>query len=147
MHKRSFFNGLLRPVLPGRMLFSSLLFGPLLFGPLLFALLLVAGRAHAELVVEITKGQEDAIPIAIVPFNPPTEAAASFDVAQLVSDDLVRSGRFRSMDRKDMIDQPHAGASIAFDDWRRLTMITSWWVRCRPWVPTNTTWSSSSTTC
>ena len=46
--------------------------------------------------------------------------AASFDVAQLVSDDLARSGRFKTMERKDMIEQPHTGANIAFDDWRRL---------------------------
>jgi TolB protein len=71
-------------------------------------------------VVEITKGQADAIPIAIVPFNSPEAAAASFDVAQLVSDDLARSGRFKTMDRKDMIEQPHDGAVISFDDWRRL---------------------------
>jgi len=72
----------------------------------------------AELVVEITKGQADAIPIAIVPFSSPE--AGSFDVAKLVSDDLARSGRFRTTDRKDMIEQPHTGAGISFDDWRRL---------------------------
>ncbi|HEY1315046.1 MAG TPA: Tol-Pal system beta propeller repeat protein TolB [Steroidobacteraceae bacterium] len=83
-------------------------------------LLLFCAESRAELVVEITKGQADAIPIAIVPFSPPEAAAASFDVAQLVSDDLARSGRFRSTDRKDMIEQPHAGAAISFDDWRRL---------------------------
>jgi TolB protein len=83
-------------------------------------ILLFCSRSQAELVVEITKGQADAIPIAIVPFSPPEAAAASFDVAQLVSDDLARSGRFRSTDRKDMIEQPHAGAAISFDDWRRL---------------------------
>jgi TolB protein len=77
-------------------------------------------RTWAELVVEVTHGQDDAIPVAIVPFSSPAEAAASFDVAQLVSDDLARSGRFKNMDRKDMIDQPHTGATIAFDDWRRL---------------------------
>jgi TolB protein len=77
-------------------------------------------RSWAELVVEVTKGQDDAIPIAIVPFNSPTEAAASFDVTQVVSDDLARSGRFKSMPRSDMIETPHTGASIAFDDWRRL---------------------------
>jgi len=87
----------------------------LLLGSLLFGC-----PTWAELVVEVTKGQSDAIPIAVVPFNSPQEAAGSFDVAQLVSNDLVRSGRFRSMDRKDMIDQPHAGAAISFDDWRRL---------------------------
>jgi len=77
-------------------------------------------RSWAELVVEVTHGQDDAIPIAIVPFSSAQEAAATFDVAQLVSDDLARSGRFKSMARKDMIDQPHIGANIGFDDWRRL---------------------------
>jgi TolB protein len=86
----------------------------------MIGLLVLCPRSWAELVVEVTKGQDDAIPIAIVPFNSPTDAAASFDVAQLVSDDLARSGRFKSMARTDMIEQPHMGANIAFDDWRRL---------------------------
>jgi TolB protein len=77
-------------------------------------------RAHGEFVVEVTKGQTEAIPLAVVPFTSAEMAAASFDVAQLVSDDLARSGRFKTMDRKDMIEQPHNGANIAFDDWRRL---------------------------
>src|ERR1700727_1191678 len=77
--------------------------------------------AHAsEFVVEVTKGQTEAIPIAVVPFASAELTAASFDVAQLVSDDLMRSGRFKPMDRKDMIEQPHTGANIAFDDWKRL---------------------------
>src|ERR1700722_18010151 len=45
--------------------------------------LLFCSRTWAELVVEITKGQADAIPIAIVPFSSPEAAAASFDVAPL----------------------------------------------------------------
>jgi TolB protein len=88
--------------------------------PAMFAVLLLCGPSRAELVVEVTKGQDDAIPIAIVPFNSEAEAAASFDVAQLVSDDLARSGRFKSMARRDMIETPHTGANIGFDDWRRL---------------------------
>ena len=86
----------------------------------LLVLTLAAPWAHAEFVVEVTKGQTEAIPIAAVPFASPESMAASFDVAQLVSDDLARSGRFRTMDRKDMIDQPHTGTAISFDDWRRL---------------------------
>jgi TolB protein len=82
--------------------------------------MLFCARTRAELVVEVTKGQADAIPIAIVPFGSSADATASFDVALVVSNDLVRSGSFRSMDRKDMIDLPHTGTSIAFDDWRRL---------------------------
>jgi TolB protein len=84
------------------------------------ALILACPLARAEFVVEVTKGQTEAIPIAVVPFASAQLTAASFDVAQLVSDDLERSGRFKTMDRKDMIDQPHTGTSIGFDDWRRL---------------------------
>src|ERR1700728_2323449 len=80
----------------------------------------LCSSSRAELVVEITKGQAEAIPIAIVPFSSPEAAAASFDVAQLVGNDLARSGRFKTTDRKDMIEQPHTGAGISFDDWRRL---------------------------
>src|SRR5580692_3197142 len=82
--------------------------------------MMLCSRSWAELVVEITKGQADAIPIAIVPFGSPGAAAAPFDVAQLVSSDLARSGRFNTTDRKDMVEQPHTGAAISFDDWRRL---------------------------
>ncbi len=81
---------------------------------------LLCAQTRGEFVVEVTRGQAEAIPIAVVPFSTPDAAAASFDVAQLVSDDLARSGRFRAMERKDMIDQPHTGAVVLFDDWRRL---------------------------
>jgi TolB protein len=86
----------------------------------LMALALVSPGTRASFVVEVTRGQTEAIPIAIIPFSSTEAAAASFDVAQLVSDDLARSGRFKPMDRRDMIDQPHSGTAIAFDDWRRL---------------------------
>jgi len=81
---------------------------------------LFAPRGDAEFVVEITRGQAEAIPLAVVPFSTPEVAQASFDVAQLVDDDLARSGRFKTMGRKDMIDQPHNGAALVIDDWRRL---------------------------
>jgi TolB protein len=87
---------------------------------LMIGLLLCCSPTWAELVVEITKGQADAIPIAIVPFGSAGAAATPFDVAQLVSSDLARSGRFNTTDRKDMVEQPHTGTAISFDDWRRL---------------------------
>ncbi len=86
----------------------------------LCGLLAFSAAVRAEFTVEITRGQDIAIPIAIVPFASPLGAAAPFDVAQLVANDLDGSGRFKSMARKDMIDQPHTGAAIIFDDWRRL---------------------------
>jgi TolB protein len=86
----------------------------------LLGLLSFCPRSFGEFVVEVTRGQEDAIPIAIVPFAAAEVSAESLDVAQVVSDDLSRSGRFKTTDRKDMIEEPHTGANISFDDWRRL---------------------------
>jgi len=76
--------------------------------------------AHAQLVVEITRGQEDAVPIAVVPFGWESTGAAPFDVAEVVAADLQRSGRFAPLERRDMIDRPTAGEQIRFQDWRYL---------------------------
>lgn len=83
-------------------------------------LMLLAPRAFSEFVVEVTRGQDNAIPIAVVPFGVAEDSADAFDVAQVVANDLARSGRFKPMERADMVEQPHSGAGIAFDDWRRL---------------------------
>jgi TolB protein len=83
-------------------------------------LLLSAGLAQAQLVIEITRGQENAVPIAIVPFGWEGTGAPAFDVAQIVAADLQRSGRFAPLDRKDMIDRPTSGEQIRFQDWRYL---------------------------
>ena len=53
--------------------------------PALLGLMMMCPRGWAALVVEVTHGQDDAIPIAIVPFNSPLEASASFDVAQCLA--------------------------------------------------------------
>lgn len=84
------------------------------------ALLFGATLAHAQLVIEITRGQENAVPIAIVPFGAEGTGAPPFDVAQIVAADLQRSGRFAPLDRKDMIDRPTSGEQIKFQDWRYL---------------------------
>ncbi len=89
--------------------------------PFLVALVMlsVAPLARAQLVVEITQGQADAIPIAIVPFGADA-TAPGFDVAQVVSADLGSSGRFAPMGRNDMVEKPTRGADIVFNDWRTL---------------------------
>ena len=87
-----------------------------------FALLLLLGLAplaRAQLVVEITQGQADAIPIAIVPFAADA-GTPTFDVAQVVTADLSSSGRFAPMNRDDMVERPTRGADIVFNDWRTL---------------------------
>lgn len=83
-------------------------------------LLLTASFAHAQLVIEITRGQENAVPIAVVPFGWDSVGTPPIDVAQIVAADLQRSGRFAPLDRKDMIDRPTSGDQIRFQDWRYL---------------------------
>jgi TolB protein len=86
----------------------------------LFLTAALANVANAQLRIEITRGQENAVPIAIVPFGWDAAGAAPFDVSQIVSDDLQRSGRFAPLDRKDMIDRPTSGEQVKFQDWRYL---------------------------
>ena len=56
--------------------------------------------AHADVKVDITRGVVEPIPIAIPAFfgGSPNEAQYGRDIAQVVSNDLVRSGLFTAVD-------------------------------------------------
>ena len=90
------------------------------FRALLALVFFAAPLAHAQLVVEITRGQANAIPIAVVPFGWEGTGTVPFDVAQIIAGDLARSGRFAPLERRDMIDRPTVGSQIKFQDWRYL---------------------------
>jgi TolB protein len=85
---------------------------------IVFALLMPSARA--QLVIEITQGQANAVPIAIVPFGGQDSQTAPLDVAEVVAADLARSGRFVPLDRRDMLEQPTQGSEIRFQDWKYL---------------------------
>jgi len=87
---------------------------------MIVALACISQAAHAELTIVITKGSDEAIPIAIVPFGWNGVGAMPFDVAQVVAADLARSGRFKPMERQDMVSVPTRGDQIQFEDWRLL---------------------------
>lgn len=75
-------------------------------------------RADAQIVIEVTRGVERPVPMAIVPFGwegPGTQAP--FDVAALVSSDLANSGRFAPMAVGDMVARPTQPAEVRFQDW------------------------------
>jgi TolB protein len=86
----------------------------------LCALVLASLTAQAQLVIEITRGQADAIPIAIVPFGWAGSNALPTDVAEVIAADLARSGRFAPLERRDMVDKPTTGLEIRFQDWKYL---------------------------
>ena len=84
----------------------------------LFALLL-ALPAAAQLEITITGSAGTQIPAAFVPFGwqgpgdtPP------FDVAALVEQDLVNSGYFSALERRNMVSRPTQGSQLNFLDWR-----------------------------
>ncbi|HXW09536.1 MAG TPA: Tol-Pal system beta propeller repeat protein TolB [Steroidobacteraceae bacterium] len=83
------------------------------------ALWLCAATAEAQLRLDITQGVRDAVPIAVVPFGGQAEGAPT-DVAAVVANDLLLSGRFKPLERRDMVMRPTTGAAIRFEDWRLL---------------------------
>jgi len=89
-------------------------------------LLLVVGlalcwsSAHAVLRVEITRGVGGGLPIAIVPFKV-LKGDVDIDIAQIVADDLERSGKFEVMDRENLISSPGSATDVKYQNWRVLS--------------------------
>ena len=79
--------------------------------------MLVGGAVWAELTIEITEGIKRR-PIAVVPYGwQGGSADAPLDIAEVISADLYRSGRFAPIDVEDMLQMPTAGVDVDFDDW------------------------------
>jgi TolB protein len=78
-----------------------------------------AAGAHAQLRLDITQGVRDAVPIAVVPFGGQAEGGSG-DVAAVIAGDLQLSGRFKPLDRRDLVSRPTRGADVRFEDWRLL---------------------------
>jgi TolB protein len=83
----------------------------------LLVLLLVSVGARADLVIEITRGADDATPIAIVPFAGPQPAGAAMASA-IVHDDLERSGRFRPLADDKLPAHPASGSDVIYSEWK-----------------------------
>jgi TolB protein len=90
---------------------------------ILLALFLSLAWLHAalaDLTIEITEGVEGALPIAVVPFGWQGPGSPPVDVAEVISADLHRSGRFKTLPRVDMLARPTSAEEIEFKDWRAL---------------------------
>ena len=60
--------------------------------------------AQAELLIKVTEGRVDAVPIAVVPFDGAKNAEE--DVSAIVQADLHRSGQFKPLPPQDMLSRP-----------------------------------------
>ena len=77
--------------------------------------------SHAVLTIKITQGIEGAQPIAVVPFGlPPGAEPPPQDVAQIISNDLTRSGRFSPLPLGDLPSRPSDASAVNFSDFRIL---------------------------
>ncbi|MHB0775513.1 Tol-Pal system beta propeller repeat protein TolB [Halomonas sp. WWR20] len=83
-------------------------------------MLLASLMAHAELTIEITKGNDQAIPIAIVPFEFSGQGGISEDISRIISDDLARSGQFEPLSRDSLIALPSRSEDVFYRDWRQV---------------------------
>ena len=84
------------------------------------SLLLNSSASFAQLQIEINQGVDNPTPIAVVPFRWSGAGPAPEDVAQVVDSDLVRSGQFAPVSRRDMLSYPTRASEIYFRDWRAI---------------------------
>ncbi len=99
---------------------TTTLFTPIGLALALALIVFSVAPARAQLVIEITKGEANATPVAVVPFANSGAAVGGLDVAAVVDADLARSGRFAPMARADMLARPSSGTQVDFGDWRLL---------------------------
>ena len=75
--------------------------------------------AHAVLKVEITRGAEGALPIAVIPFvTTGAVATVPADVSSIIAADLQRSGKFAPIEEQKLIARPGSVESINYKLWR-----------------------------
>lgn len=94
----------------------------LLYTMLLIAPLLCAQTTFAELSVVITKGNDKATPIALVPFSLKTTFATDElkEIDNIIAQDLAQSGQFKLLDEENMLSFPTSMDEVYYRDWRIL---------------------------
>ncbi len=85
---------------------------------ILISFLFTVQAAQAALQVEITKGSDNALPIAIIPFEVIGQGANLSSVSDIVVSDLTRSGKFKPIDKSKLIARPKNLEDINYKLWR-----------------------------
>ncbi len=88
---------------------------------LISILLLYTSFSRAELVIEITKGVEASVPIAVVPFAwQGGTLKTPVNVATVIQADLKRSGLFKTLAVADMLTRPMDANKVKYRNWQAL---------------------------
>lgn len=73
----------------------------------------------AGLTIEITKGSQTAVPIAIVPFAQ-QGSIGNIKITDVIDSDLAGSGFFKTLAEEDMLTKPSEPERVNFKDWQVL---------------------------
>ena len=85
---------------------------------ILSLLVLTGVAANAQTLRIDVQGVAKPTPVAIVPFGWEGDAPdMPLDVAQVIKDDLLRSGRFAPIEESKMLQRPTDGEDVDFQDW------------------------------
>ena len=77
--------------------------------------------ANAQLVIDINKGSQQPVPVAIPPLNAPASNTVGGDIAKVVTGDLQRSGLFRPLDPNSFLERNlDVNVQPKFDDWKTI---------------------------
>ena len=88
---------------------------------LLLLALCVQPVARAQLKIQITSGVTDPVPVAVVPFAGninSTGNGGGTDIAQIVTQDLTGSGRFKVMPQSRLPGTPARASEVVAADWK-----------------------------
>ncbi|MFK0572986.1 Tol-Pal system beta propeller repeat protein TolB [Endozoicomonas sp.] len=94
-----------------RHLFKTVLFFYCLFWGLI---------AQAELVIEVTRGNDKAVSMAVSPFSWKGDKVLPEDPAAIIDNDLKLSGLFKAMPRASMLSFPANEPEVYYRDWKVL---------------------------
>jgi TolB protein len=88
---------------------------------LFVSLVPLVASAQQGLEIDIIGGNASALPITIVPMPyQGSGAAPDTDVAAVIRADLERSGQFRALPERDIVERPTRGAELNYPTWRAL---------------------------
>lgn len=87
---------------------------------MMLTMLLSLNAAMADLRIEVTKGVDDAVRVAVVPFAHKNRGRLPLDITEVIDFDLTLSGRFDTLPTTQMLSLPNDSSEVFFRDWRLL---------------------------
>ena len=89
-----------------------------------FFIILYSAQSHSELRIDITQGNTEPIPVALVPFETKNskEVTISSDITKVISNNLQRSGLFSMLPKKIFLTETlKFDSKPSFSDWKITT--------------------------